>query len=357
MRTLIADRGMGEPISLGAALVAGKKVPPDATQLLMEDHRVVLGWFEWYEEAEDESTKGRIAKSICMALRAHMAAEEEILYPGAQMQTQQAELVERARQEHEGARRIMAQIERGDGGADRDDLVRRLEAEIRTHVDEEETELFPAVRGSPMDLYAVGRAVAARRVDSLFEQNAKTPAERELKEYPNMQISQDEARDFFILGLKNCHATASQGRSMVEAAAKRMENYPSLRQKLQSHLGEKNAQIERLERLLHSVGESPSALKDAAMKAAASAMTLASTASDDEVIKNGFALLAQSKYEAAAYETLLLFAEAAGETAALKPLQKCLSEERGMAAFVEENLRATGMRFLQLRSQGAQASH
>src|SRR5690606_19204996 len=113
--------------------------------------------------------------------KAHMAAEEEVFYPGAQMQAQQPELVERARQEHEGARRIMEQIERGDGGADRDDLLRRLEAEIRTHVDEEETELFPAVRRSPMDLYAVGRAVAARRVDSLFEQNAKTPAERELK--------------------------------------------------------------------------------------------------------------------------------------------------------------------------------
>ena len=34
MRMLIADRGAGEPISLGAALAAGKKVAPRATALL-----------------------------------------------------------------------------------------------------------------------------------------------------------------------------------------------------------------------------------------------------------------------------------------------------------------------------------
>ena len=75
------------------------------------------------------------------------------------------------------------------------------------------------------------------------------------------------------------------------------------------------------------------------------------------MIKNSFATLAQAKYEAAAFETLILFAAAAGENQALRPLQQSLSESRGLAAFVEENLRATGMRFLQLRSRGAEASH
>src|SRR4051795_11924733 len=54
---MIADRGVSEPIALGAALVAGKKVPPDATQLLMMDHRTVLGWFRWYEQAEDPTVR------------------------------------------------------------------------------------------------------------------------------------------------------------------------------------------------------------------------------------------------------------------------------------------------------------
>ena len=38
---LISDVGRGEPVSLGAALIAGKKVTPDATLLLMQEHREV----------------------------------------------------------------------------------------------------------------------------------------------------------------------------------------------------------------------------------------------------------------------------------------------------------------------------
>src|SRR5690606_16878656 len=80
-KTMSADRGMGEPISLGAALAAGKKVPPDVTNLLAEDHEVVLGWFDWYEQADDPKVRERVARRISMALRAHMAGEEEIFYP------------------------------------------------------------------------------------------------------------------------------------------------------------------------------------------------------------------------------------------------------------------------------------
>src|SRR5690606_7716857 len=92
MRTMIADRGMGEPISLGAALASGKKTPPDVLNLLMEDHRVVLGWFAWYEEASDPQLRRKITDKICTALRAHMAAEEEIFYPEAARVTGDDEL-------------------------------------------------------------------------------------------------------------------------------------------------------------------------------------------------------------------------------------------------------------------------
>lgn len=172
-----------------------------------------------------------------------------------------------------------------------------------------------------------------------------------------MQISPDEARDYYVLGLKNAHAAVKEGQTMVEAQIGRLEQYPKLKEKLESHLDEKKAQLERLEKLLERCGENPSAVKDAAMKAMATLGSLGSATAADEVIKNSFATLGLAKYEAAAFETLILFGEAAGELEALRPLQQCLSEERAMAAFIEENLRGTGMRFLQLKSEGAQASH
>ena len=170
-----------------------------------------------------------------------------------------------------------------------------------------------------------------------------------------MHIPQEEAREYFLVGLKNAHATVRQGRTLVAAQVERLESYPQLEQKLKLHLREKDAQLQRLEELLRNYGESPSVVKDAAMTIAAGAAGIASATAADEVVKNTFATLAQAKYEAAAFETLLVFGQAAGEVGALRPLQLCLSESRGLAAFVEENLRGTAVRFLQLRSEGRQA--
>ena len=358
MRTLIADRGVGEPISLGASLLAGKKVAPDVTNLLQEDHRVVLGWFAWHEREADASTKVVLRRRICAALKAHMEGEEKLVYPEAEAKIDDPGLVQRAVEEHARAKAIIDELESTAAPEQADLRVRQLRDEIAAHVLEEETELFPRMRASGLDLYELGRSFAALRADRLFALTGAAPAlDHEIKEFPKMPISPEAAREVFIVGLKNAHATARQGRTMVEAQVQRLENYPKLKAKLQSHLQEKDAQLERLEVILEDLGESRSAFKDAAMGMMASAASMANSAAGDEVIKNGFSTLAQAKFESAAYETLLLFGEAAGQVKHLRPIQHCLSEARSLASFMEENLRPTGMRFLELRSEGAQASH
>ncbi|HEX7082309.1 MAG TPA: DUF892 family protein [Gammaproteobacteria bacterium] len=362
MRTMIADRGMGEPISLGAALAAGKKVAPDVTGLLAEDHRTVLGWFAWYESAADPEVKLRVTRSICKALRAHMAAEEEFFYPEAQRHIGDEELIERSLREHQGAKALLDRLEAAAAAdATHADLMRELRAEIEAHVHEEEAQLFPKVRATDMDRYDVGRAAAARRVERLFElaDGARTAPQRNgqpVKEHPVMAISKDVARRYFIVGAKNAHATAKEGRKMVDLQIKRLQHYPRLKEKLESHAKEKDAQLQRLETILDAVGEKPSAVKDTAMALIANMGSMANAAAGDEVLKSSFAMLGLAKAGAAAYETLILCGEAAGIQEALRPLQQCLSEERGMGAFIEENLRGVGMGFLQLESEGAPAS-
>ena len=363
MRTMIADRGMGEPISLGAALASGKKTPPDVLNLLMEDHRVVLGWFDWYEQTTDPNVREKITDKVCTALRAHMAAEDELFYPEAARATGDDELVKRALQEHKAARGLMDKLEARPASGAHTELMRELRAEIEAHIDEEENELFPKVRESPMERYEIGAAVAARRVDHLFDQLSPPETRRgargaqPIKEYPVMQISQDVARKYFVVGLKNAHAAAKNGRTMVDKQIGRLQHYPRLKDRLQSHLEEKDAQLERLEGLLKAQGETPSAVKDTAMTLAANLSAAANAATGDEVLRNSFAMLGLAKAQAAAYESLILFGQAAGlDSRSLRPLQKSLSEERGMAAFIEENLRGTGMGFLQLESQGVDAA-
>jgi ferritin-like metal-binding protein YciE len=343
-----------EPIRLGAALQTGKKVPPDVTGLLADDHRTVLGWFRWYDATTDVAVRERLVQRICGALRAHMAAEEELLYPAVSRIDAGAPTAKRALAEHAQAKKIMAELQRAPvEAAAADGLIAKLKDEIAAHVDEEETELFPLIRRAQIDLYELGRTVAARRAEMLLKLRSRRPVTEE--EYPMMNVSQADASDYFVLGLKNAHATIRQGRVLIAGQVERVENYPQLKAKLDAHLREKDAQLARLESLLASYKESPSAVKDATMSAAAAVSAMASAAAADEVVKNSFATLAQAKYEAAALETLIVFAQAAGEAAALRPLQQCLSESRGLASFVEENLRGTAVRFLQLRAEGRQA--
>ena len=160
----------GEPVSLAAALEAGKKVAPDVTGFLMDDHRTVLGWFIWYDRAPDATARRKVAARICAALRAHMAGEEEVFYPAARELVDNKDLVEHAFDEHAEARDLMERIEAASGDEEEQaDLMRKLNAAVAHHAREEETKLFPAVRSAGMDLYGVGAALAARRVECLFE--------------------------------------------------------------------------------------------------------------------------------------------------------------------------------------------
>jgi ferritin-like metal-binding protein YciE len=357
MNNLLAELDAPEPIRLAAALEAGKKVAPDVTGLLAEDHRTVLGWFRWRNATTDGAVRARLVERICLALRAHMVAEETDFYraiDGGEASVAQAFA------EHADAKGIIERLTAGGvDEATRDELVAVLERDVAMHVADEETRLFPAARRAEIDLYATGRLVAARRARELLRlsspQAVSSTARNTEEEIPVMHIPQEEAREYFLVGLKNAHATVRQGRTLVAAQVERLESYPQLEQKLKLHLREKDAQLQRLEELLRNYGESPSVVKDAAMTIAAGAAGIASATAADEVVKNTFATLAQAKYEAAAFETLLVFGQAAGEAGALRPLQLCLSESRGVAAFVEENLRGTAVRFLQLRSEGRQA--
>src|SRR5947209_4227809 len=130
MPFLYAERGTGEAISLGANLLAGKKVPPDITALLTQDHRIVTGWFEWLEMEQRPAIKAMVLRNILNALQAHMAAEEEIFYPEAATATGDQQLIERSLAEHDAAKAIMQTLDAlSPGDPDLPRLVTELRAE------------------------------------------------------------------------------------------------------------------------------------------------------------------------------------------------------------------------------------
>jgi hemerythrin superfamily protein len=140
----------------------------DAITLLETDHREVEDLFDQFETAESNADKARIARQICLALKVHAQIEEELFYPPAREKTGDTDLVDEAIVEHMGAKTLIAQIEAmAPGQPLYDAKVKVLGEQVRHHVEEEESELFPEVRETRMDLDALGAKLAARKADLL----------------------------------------------------------------------------------------------------------------------------------------------------------------------------------------------
>ena len=144
----------------------------DAIALLKQDHRTVSALFEEFEKA-DEEEQSSIAQRVCQLLTVHATIEEEVLYPAAKEAFEDEEdddLVNEAEVEHASAKELIAKIE----GMSSDDehfkaTVTVLGEYIKHHVKEEESELFPELKKTELDLKELGARLADRKF-ALMEQ-------------------------------------------------------------------------------------------------------------------------------------------------------------------------------------------
>jgi ferritin-like metal-binding protein YciE len=164
-----------------------------------------------------------------------------------------------------------------------------------------------------------------------------------------------QAHDLFLTGLRNAHALEQQALAMMKPQINRLEHYPEVLTRLQSHERETEGQIRRLDAIFESLGESPSALKGAATSLMGSLGALGHATAGDEILKNTFANFAFENFEIAAYKSLICLAEAAGHPQFLKPLEETLGEEIAMAGWIEENVEAVTLKFVELSEAGETA--
>ena len=164
----------------GGKRAASRSTPNDAIALLKADHRQVEGWFEQFEKSRSDDKKAELAEKICTALKVHTTIEEEIFYPAFLEATEEKDLHHEAEVEHDGAKKLIAEIEASGPSDDYFDArVKVLSEMIKHHVKEEEGRegMFAEARNSDMDLEAIGEAMAARK-EELMEQMGAAPARR-----------------------------------------------------------------------------------------------------------------------------------------------------------------------------------
>jgi hemerythrin superfamily protein len=144
----------------------------DAIALLKADHRQVETWFEQFEKTRSDERKLELAGKICEALKVHTTIEEEIFYPAFFEATEEKELHHEAAVEHDGAKKLIAQIEASSPSDDYYDAkVTVLSEMIKHHVKEEEQRdgMFAKARQSDMDLGTLGEQMAARKAELMGE--------------------------------------------------------------------------------------------------------------------------------------------------------------------------------------------
>lgn len=140
----------------------------DAIKLLKDDHREVERLFGQFESTRSADRQQEIAERICEALRTHTTIEEEIFYPAFLEATQETDLHHEAEIEHEGAKRLIDEIEATGSGDDHFEArVTVLREMIRHHVKEEEQRggMFAEAQKSDMDLVDLGRQLLERKLE------------------------------------------------------------------------------------------------------------------------------------------------------------------------------------------------
>ncbi len=153
----------------------------DAIALLKADHRQVEEWFEQFEKARNDDRKLELAGKICNALKIHTMIEEEIFYPAFFEATENKEIHHEAEVEHEGAKRLIAEIEASGPDDDYYDAkVTVLSEMIKHHVKEEEKPggMFSEARDSDMDLAELGEQLAARKEELEAQGEMPSPGAR-----------------------------------------------------------------------------------------------------------------------------------------------------------------------------------
>ena len=144
---------------------------PLAISLLKKDHREVETMFDEYEQLEADAEKLALFNKIALALKVHTQIEEEIFYADERGEVED-DMLDEALVEHDGAKKLIAEIEAMKPGEEYYDAkVKVLGEYIKHHVKEEEQPggIFAQAKRGDVDLDAMGEQLKARKEELMAE--------------------------------------------------------------------------------------------------------------------------------------------------------------------------------------------
>ena len=120
----------------------------DVVDILTTDHREMVALIGQIESTADPGRRRDLADTVIAEVMRHAVAEEMFVYPAVEEHVPNGtKEVEHDKKEHDEIVRLMKQVEDVDA-ADPEfmELIRELEAKLRHHAKDEESEQFPQLR-------------------------------------------------------------------------------------------------------------------------------------------------------------------------------------------------------------------
>ena len=117
-------------------------------ELLEQDHSEVDELFRRVNLSDKAESIDELTKQIVHDLSVHAAVEEQFVYPLIRVKVDGGgDLADEAIEEHQQAKRLLADLEKLDAGsAEHSAAMQELIESVRHHVEEEEGEVFPKLR-------------------------------------------------------------------------------------------------------------------------------------------------------------------------------------------------------------------
>ncbi|MUN64244.1 hemerythrin domain-containing protein [Kocuria sediminis] len=120
----------------------------DVVDILTADHRDMLELIGQIKGTPEPARRRELADTVIAEVMRHAVAEEMYVYPAVEKHVPNgAEEVEHDKREHDEIVQVMKKLEDTDAsGPAFLDLVGELEAQLRHHIDDEESDQFPKLR-------------------------------------------------------------------------------------------------------------------------------------------------------------------------------------------------------------------
>lgn len=156
----------------------------------------------------------------------------------------------------------------------------------------------------------------------------------------------ESAQEILLDWLRDAHAMEHQAEKMLTSFSDRLDDYPELKTRIDSHIQATRQQQELLRDCIEKQGGSTSKIKDLGAKLIGISQGLSGIFVSDEVVKGALSVYVFEQLEIASYTVLIAAAKQTVNTRVLDVCEQILPQEAAMAMWLQNYLPEVTQSFL-----------